>query len=184
MSIAGQSNFIWNGSTGGANALQKSGLGLTDRLAATWYTGSTETFDVKISDGKSHQVALYVLDWDHGGNRSERIDVIDDASGTVLDTESVTGFQNGKYLVWSVGGSVTFRVTNLASGYNAVVSGLFFDPSTSTSPPPPPTPTGSASFVKTDTTTQGTWKGTYGGDGWDLSQDGSANNPSLPAYRR
>ena len=43
-------------------------------------------------------------------------------------------------------------------------------------------PTASAAFVKTDTSTQGNWKGVYGGDGFDLSQDPSANNPTVPAY--
>src|SRR5207244_2333951 len=67
---------------------------------------------------------------------------------------------------------VQLRVTNL-SGANAVVSGLFFDPVALP---------GSASSVKSDTTTQGNWKGIYGTGGYDLSQDPSAGNPSLPAY--
>jgi len=39
-----------------------------------------------------------------------------------------------------------------------------------------------ATFVKQDTTTQGTWKGAYGVDGYNISQDPSSNNPSLPSY--
>ena len=35
-----------------------------------------------------------------------------------------------------------------------------------------------AGFVGTDTTTQGTWKGTYGGDGWAIPND----SQSIPSY--
>ena len=47
---------------------------------------------------------------------------------------------------------------------------------------PPPTPAATVTFVGTDTTTQGNWKGVYGGDGFDSSQDPSSNNPNIPAY--
>jgi hypothetical protein len=72
--------------------------------------------------------------------------------------------------VWDVSGSVTFKVTCTA-GYNAVLSGLFFDPVAA-----------SAAFVQADTTTQGAWKGVYGASGYDIAGDTSADNPSLPAY--
>ena len=70
-------------------------------------------------------VAVYALDWDnwHGG-RNERIDVLD-PTGAVLDSRTISNFQNGVYLVWSVTGSVTIRVTNLNTASNAVISGLF-----------------------------------------------------------
>ena len=42
----------------------------------------------------------------------------------------------------------------------------------------PPAPANSATFVKLDSTTQGTWQNAYGGDGYDFV--GAA--PSLPAY--
>ena len=43
-------------------------------------------------------------------------------------------------------------------------------------------PTGAVSFLKTDTSTQGNWKGVYGADGWNVIGDPSANNPSNPSY--
>ena len=43
----------------------------------------------------------------------------------MLDSRTVSSFQNGEYLVWNVSGSVTLRVTNLNSATSAVVSGLF-----------------------------------------------------------
>jgi hypothetical protein len=46
----------------------------------------------------------------------------------VLDSRTISGFQNGVYLVWNVRGHVLIRVTNLNPASNAVVSGLFFSP--------------------------------------------------------
>ena len=42
-------------------------------------------------------------------------------------------------------------------------------------------PTGQATFVKTDTTTQGTWMGTYGADGYNVV-GATTNNPKYPSY--
>jgi hypothetical protein len=65
---------------------------------------------------------LYCLDWANGG-RIERIDVLDAATGLVLDTRTVSAFSGGVDLVWSVSGHVVIQVTPLAN--NTVVSGLF-----------------------------------------------------------
>src|SRR5581483_2913695 len=42
---------------------------------------------------------------------------------------------------------------------------------------PPPTFTGTASYMKTDSTTEGSWKGVYGSDGVNIIND-TANYPS------
>src|SRR5262249_4298289 len=78
-----------------------------------------------LTDGGTHQVALYGLDWDNKA-RIERVDVKIAGTNTVLDTRTFSGFSGGNYLVWNVRGHVTFVVT-LQGGPNAVVSGLFFD---------------------------------------------------------
>ncbi len=162
----------WNGATALPPALQKSAMGSTDRIASTWYSaggvGSSFSMDVHLTDGLSHQVAFYVLDWDNK-SRSETISVTDDSNGSVLDTRSsITGFSNGEYLVWTVSGNVTFTVT-LISGDNAVVSGLFFDP---------PQVGPSVNYVKTDTVTQGNWKSVYGADGYNIAGDPSGQGPN------
>ena len=95
------------------------------RLAACWFSSGVFTLDVNLTDGGAHQVALYLLNWEAAA-RSERIDVLDAGTGTVLDTRTVSGFSGGQYLVWTLSGHVTLRVTNLGSP-NAVVSGIFFD---------------------------------------------------------
>jgi hypothetical protein len=51
---------------------------------------------------------------------------LDAATGAILDTRTVSGFQGGEYLTWDLSGHVQLRITYLA-GYNAVLSGLFFE---------------------------------------------------------
>src|SRR5204862_549447 len=111
-------------STPDPRALQRAGA--ADRIAAAWYSPTAFTVDLTISDTSVHRLALYALDYDgYGGGRSERIDLIDRAGGAVLDSRTVSGFQQGRYLLWEVMGSVTIRVTNLNPNSNAVLSGLF-----------------------------------------------------------
>jgi fibronectin type 3 domain-containing protein len=171
VSFNGQSNFAWAGSTTDIRALQKP-ENLSDRIAGLWYSTSNFTMDVNLTDGASHQVSLYVLDWD-STSRAETIKVLDAGTGTVLDTRTLAAgsFHNGEYLVWNIQGHVKFEIDN-NGGTNAVVSGLFFG--TGANPPAP----GSASFVKADTTTQGTWSGVYGADGYNVSQDTNVKTPS------
>jgi hypothetical protein len=134
------------------------------RLASTWYSSTTLKFDVNLTDGNSHVVSMYCLDYD-STSRAESVSVLNASSAAVLDTRTVTNFNGGVWLVWKIAGHVTLQVTRTA-GSNAVVSGLFFGaPTLST-----------ASFVSTDSTTQGTWKGVYGADGAFTA--GDANNPA------
>jgi len=121
----GQSSWTWAGSTSSNGALQKATVS-NDRVAACWYNKTSFTIDVERSDTKAHRLALYVADWDNLG-RSEKIEVLNEATGAVLDTRFVSDFHSGEYLVWNVRGSVKFRFTCMA-GDNAVVGGLFFDP--------------------------------------------------------
>lgn len=120
---AGKSDYTWAGSSADVRALQKAAA--TDRLASCWYSGGSFTVDVRITDGQAHKVSLYMLDWDGAGSRQQRIEVLDAATGRVLDSRDLSSFQGGKYLSWNVAGAVTFRITNLNS--NAVLSGVFVD---------------------------------------------------------
>ena len=83
------------------------------------------SFDLNLTDGKVHEVSLYAADWDNKG-RSEQVQIIDAATGTVLDTETLSSFTGGEYLSWNVSGNVVIKVTNLNPKANAVVNGLFF----------------------------------------------------------
>ena len=130
---------VWGASVRDARALQKfteakdsvwwipivRALGSLDRFASAWFSESTFTIDVNLTDGYPRQVAIYCLDWDSHGIRAEKIDILDAATGAVLDTRAISGFVKGQYIVWNLRGHVKLQVTRTA-GNNAVVSGLFF----------------------------------------------------------
>jgi hypothetical protein len=176
--VQGQTNYTWPLSVGNPTAaLETDSVG--DRVAATWYNSSTFSLDVNLTDGKQHQVALYLLDYDNKG-RNETIQLKDTSSGNVLDTRIIadattnttsTNFVNGSYLIWNVSGHITITVTR-NSGPNAVVAGIFFGGKTVAVAPP------AATFTGSDTSTQGNWIGTYGADGYWVDRGGQ----SLPSY--
>jgi len=176
---SGNSSYTWVSSSADPRALQEPSPSTT-RIAACWYTGGSASYsiDVNLTDGNAHQLALYALDWDGLGPRNETIQIIDPSSGNVLDTETVTSFQSGKYLIWKVQGHIKVVVTNNVSGSNAVISGLFFDPAPVVSTPPPTT--ASAQFVTLDGTTQGNWDAAYGCDGYSVLP-GTQNYPVYAA---
>ena len=122
VAVSGASDATWASGASEARDLQVPGS--SGRLAATWYTGTTESFDVHVSDGQAHRVALYALDWDSQA-RSEAVQIVDDATGAVLDSRTLSSYQQGAYLVWNLSGDVTLKVTN-AGPDSAAVSGLFF----------------------------------------------------------
>ena len=96
--------------------------------------------DIDFTDGKTHDLELYFVDWDSTA-RSELVQISDAFTGAVLDTETVSSFHSGVYDNWQVTGNVLVTITDL-TGANAVLSGLFIDPTTS------------ATFLKQDTTTR------------------------------
>ena len=121
--LAGEGDYTWDSPTTDVRALES---GVTSgRIASTWYS-SGFTIDINLTDGNTHQVALYAVDWDNLG-RAESIRLTDAASGTVLDSRSISSFTNGEWVVWNLTGHVTVTVTQTGN-QNAVVSGIFFDP--------------------------------------------------------
>jgi len=168
---AGNALYTWASSTSDPRALQKASSA-TDRIAACWYSGASFTIDLAFKDSNSHQIALYLLDWDfYGGGRTQRMDILD-GNGNILDTRAVSNFVNGEYLVWNLSGHVIIRITNTNPAGNAVVSGLFFGGGGTSGGP------STASFIKSDITTSGYWKGVYGADGYNVINDLA----SYPAY--
>ncbi|QEH31592.1 IPT/TIG domain protein [Aquisphaera giovannonii] len=171
LAVNGASTYVWAASTTDPRALQNAAN--TGRVAGTFYSSKAFSLDLNLTDGKAHQVSLYALDWDLRG-RTETIQVVDAGTGTVLDTRALSGFQNGKYLTWNLSGHVLIRVTNTGPS-NAVVGGLFFGAA-------PAASGASATFLGTDSTTAGSWRGVYGADGYNIAQDASAGNPKRPSY--
>ncbi len=117
-----------------------------------------------------------MLDWDNNG-RSQKVEALDAATGAVLDTRTVSGFQGGTYLSWDLTGNVRFRFTNLVASSNAVLSGVFFGNTPASTPAPA---SAAASYVGTDAATHGSWRGAYGGDGYVVAQ-GTASPPTYAA---
>ncbi len=121
-----QSTYTWAATTTDPRALQTAGG--TSRIAACWYSYTSFTVDVNLTDGQTHDLELYFVDWDTT-KRSESVTLSNAVTGTVLSTETVSSFNSGVYLKWAVSGNVLITFTTL-SGVNAVLSGLFFDPAT------------------------------------------------------
>jgi hypothetical protein len=165
--VSGAASWTWAGATADPRALRTPGA--ADRLAACWYAPGSFAVALDLAGGP-RRVSAYFLDWD-GGGRAQRVEVLDAATGAVLDARAVSGFGGGTYLTWDLAGAVVLRVTRTA-GPNAVLSGLFFGA------PPAPPPSSSATYVGADATTSGGWVGRYGAEGYALSQGAAA----VPGY--
>ena len=163
---SGQQSVTWVASTTDPRALETAGG--SSRIAAAWFSSTSFTVDVNLSDGLTHDLELYFVDWD-GTYRGEQVTLSNAATGTVLSTESISSFHAGVYLDWKVSGNVLITITKTA-GANAVLSGLFVDPL--------PIPIPAAAFINQNTTTAGTWIGTDGTQGYDVV----GNATSIPSY--
>jgi len=135
VTTSGNSTATWNGNTTDVRALQSvSHPG--QRIAAQWYSNTSFTVDVNITDGAAHQIAFYLLDWDNHG-RAQSIQVLNASTSAVLDTRSATAFGSGQYWVWNISGHVQFVFT-LTAGANSTVSGVFFGGGTGGTAPSAP----------------------------------------------
>jgi uncharacterized protein (TIGR03437 family) len=138
VNVVGNTSATWATTTTDVRALQK--MSGSDRIAARWESSSFFTVEVNFTDGLTHRVAIYAVDWD-GSNRQQRVDVIDWATNVLLDSRGMSSFNGGQYLVWNLRGRVKF-IVNKVGGRPAVVSGLYFgDAAPSSTPTPTPTPT-------------------------------------------
>lgn len=122
-SVTGQSDWTWATNSTDTRCLQKGAA--ADRIAASWQSPNSFTVSINVTDGRFHQLALYFLDFDRNA-RAQTVEVLDAATGVVLDTQILSSFQEGKYLIWNISANVNIRVTR-QSGFNATVQGIFFD---------------------------------------------------------
>lgn len=150
--VGGRVSFAWLGNTSDPRAPLRDDGG---RTAACWVDNAAFTIRLTAADGHPRRVSLYCLDWDRAG-REQRVEVLDAATGTVLDRREVAQFADGRYLTWEVAGAVELRVTARVS--NAVISGLFVDPAPA-----------AAEFAGSDETTGGDWRGLRGQGGWSFA---------------
>ncbi len=105
------------------------------REISKWYTcGGISSFYLELSFGNStHNLEVYVVDNMNGGTlaRTEQLRVLDGDTGALLwDSGAITNFSGGVYYKWAIAGHVKIQVINLATnGRDAVINGVFFDPS-------------------------------------------------------
>jgi hypothetical protein len=136
--VENQSNWTWAAPTSDPRALDTTSN--PAGIASAWYNPSSFTFDVDFTDGNSHQLSLYALDWD-SKQRAETIEIIDPSTNSVLDKRSVTGFSGGVYLIWNVSGNVQISVTSTAGPNGAITAVFFGGAGSSTSSAAPSAPT-------------------------------------------
>jgi hypothetical protein len=128
VSLSGDSLYTWAASTTDVRALQTAS-GAPTRMASTYYSSTSFTINLNLTDGNTHKISLYLVDWDRTV-RTETIAILDANSSALLDTESYSSYHTGEYAAWTMQGHVLIQVTKTA-GSNGVVSGVFFD-----TPPP------------------------------------------------
>ena len=111
------------------------------REITKWYTcGGISSFYLELSFGSSPlNFEVYVVDDMNGGTlaRTEQLRVLDGDTGALLwDSGVFTNFSGGVYYKWTITGHVKIQVVNHATnGRDAVINGVFFDP---TNAPPLP----------------------------------------------
>jgi NPCBM/NEW2 domain len=164
ISTVGASTYYWAASTTDPRALQNpNGSG---RAAITWFSPTSFTVDVNLTDGQVHDLELYFVDWDAAG-RVETVTISNASTGAVLDSKTISSFAAGEYLQFPVSGDIVITVTDVAA-VNAVLNGIFLDAAGAAT----------ASLIRPDTTTQGTWINTYGAQGYDII----GSTFSVPSY--
>ena len=169
---AGQSLYTWATPPFSARQALLVPPAGASRIAAAWYSSTSFTVDVNVAAGHSYNLELYFLDYDAHG-RAETVTLTDASTGTTLNSQSVSNFASGEYLVWTISGNVLITITRTA-GINAVLERLC-----SSIPPAPrclrPRRPRLRAFVATDTTTQGNWIGVYGNQGYNVLGSGVSN---------
>ena len=125
VSVTGNNNYTWAAAspTLGTPALELPSPS-TSRIAGCWYNNPTFSIKVAFTDGNIHQFAMYCLDYDNQG-RTDTIQVYDATNTNILDTEMISSYNSGVWLVWDFGGTINLKFNNTGP-QNAVVSGLFF----------------------------------------------------------
>ena len=104
--------------------------------------------------------------------RSQVIEVFDATTGALLATKDLSSnsLLNGMYVTFEISGSVRFRFRS-TSGSNAIVSGIFFDAAVAAV-------STMGTYIGADSTSQGTWKGQYGAEGYLVLMDHTV----VPSY--
>lgn len=95
------------------------------RIGAAWFGWGPFTIAVRSKGAGTRRLAVYLVDWD-AAMRLQNVDVLDAATGRLLDSREIANFSGGHHLVWNITGHVVLRISALSST-TAVVSGVFID---------------------------------------------------------
>lgn len=128
VTASGETEYTYASSTTSPQALQTV-ENPSNRIAACWYSSTSFDVSLNLTDGSVHPVSLYLLDWYDQG-LTEQINVLNAATGAVLNSQAVSNFADGEYVTWDASGDVEFQVTTFSSTTDAVVSGLFIGAAT------------------------------------------------------
>jgi hypothetical protein len=113
-------------SQGPTNAAARSGGVLNCENPAAW-DQQCLVVDVALKQPVEYQLALYFVDLDRK-SRQQSVELFDLASRKLIaPTRIFSSFTGGTYAVYNCRQSVRVRINHIR-GYNAVLSGLFFDP--------------------------------------------------------
>jgi hypothetical protein len=126
---------VWVPKTTDVQALEEPSS--SGRVAAQRAAPLHQIIDLNMTDGNSHDVALYMVDWDWAG-RWAAVDVIDAGTRKLFDSRNVARYGSGRYLKYRISGHVQIRITNVwteryPASPDAGFSGVFFDPAGTTS---------------------------------------------------
>ncbi|MFN0069660.1 MAG: PQQ-dependent sugar dehydrogenase [Limisphaerales bacterium] len=141
--------FAWTDNTGEPRAVAAADGSL--RRPACWFDWNAVEMDLALPD-TPQPLALYFLDWDNAG-RVQTVELLEAASGRVLDRQRVADFAAGRWLKWRARGNLRVRIIPETS--NAVLSGVALGEAADSF----------ASLVRQDDTTRGNWPPAYGGRG-------------------
>jgi subtilisin family serine protease len=157
VAVRGATLYPWIDSTEDTRGIQRPEPE-TDHFAHCYHSSpnfAPGSFYVDMVLPERSRVSLYFVDWDTT-DRRQTITITDAGDpSVVLNTQSISSsFNGGLYLTWELGGEITIKISWTGGG-NAVLSGIFFDP-TSAQPPADNPPTVSITSPSTGATVSGT----------------------------
>lgn len=171
----------WIGAETDERALLRSSFN-SSRTIAALYSPTQIEIPFEFNDGRTHRLAFYSVDWD-GKSRQQTFEVLDQDTGTVLDTRTISNFAGGKYLIWQMRGKFKVRIKNVGGNSpDAVYSAVFIDP-LPTMPIPPPSDATPAKFIGLDSATKGDWVGKYGNEGKIIAGDTPITLPAWTNFK-
>ena len=109
VNFSGNSTYTFAATTYDPRALQ-SASGSSTRIASVYYSPTVFTIDVNLTDGNTHQVSLYLCDW-NSYSRTETVTIVDASSLNVLSMRPYSSFNGGVWEIYQIKGHVQIQIT-------------------------------------------------------------------------